>query len=88
MCNCKKTTSFKENLNIAQNKTIESGEQYVVFIMEKVEAIFVAKESQLEDYLQIECYYLPDGTEKKYISKNAESIQLVDVEIVTPKKKK
>lgn len=69
MCNCKKTTTFIENLNIAKNKTAETGEQYVVFIMEVVEAIFVAKESQLDDYLGITCYYMPDGTEKKYKSK-------------------
>ena len=74
-CNCKKTQGFLDKLRIAQAKTKETGDTYVVFIMEAVKQMFVCKEDDLTDDMGICCYFLPDGTEVAYTTaKVAETI--------------
>jgi len=71
-CNCKNTEGFKQKLKEAQNKTTQTGEVHVVFVLNKV--IFVCKETDLSDDLGIYCYFLADGKEKPYTQAKTQDI--------------
>jgi hypothetical protein len=89
-CNCKNTEGFKQKLKEAKNKTDQTGEVHVVFVLNKV--IFVCKETDLSDDLGIYCYFLADGTEKPYTQAKTQEIigkikakkNVKDIEVTSP----
>lgn len=73
-CNCKNTQTFKDKLNIAKTLTEETGNTYVVFIMEAVKEIFVCKLADITDDFNVLSYFMPDGLELAYTSQKTKDI--------------
>ena len=70
MCACTDTYGFKDKLKEAKRLTDATSVVHVVFSKQIVNQVFVCKESDLTDALEICCYFLSSGVEVVYVKKN------------------
>jgi len=78
MCNCTQTEGFQQSLSKAKSLTDKTGETHVVYVHKAVGRSFVRKESELNDELNICCYFLPNGKEVVYTPKEVAKTANVD----------
>ena len=88
MCACTDTYGFKDKLKQAKLLTATTGQVHVVFSKQIVNQVFVCKESDLSDALDICCYFLPSGVEVVYVKKNVNQIVVNKPKTVVAKKKR
>ena len=87
MCACTETYGFKYKLKEAKRLTDITGVVHVVFSKQIVNQVFVCKESDLTDALEICCYFLPSGVEVVYVKKNVNQIVVNKPKILVAKKR-
>ncbi|WP_027381872.1 hypothetical protein [Epilithonimonas caeni] len=87
MCDCKNKVGFKDKLREAGKKTKDTGILHVVYVHKATDSIFIRKESDLNDELNICCYFTPDGKEVLYVKKTVENSETIKDDKTTPKKK-
>jgi len=71
MCNCEKKDVFKSSIKKAYRKTVQTGNQHVVYGSEKIaDLLWVAPEEVAKKDDNICCYFVPTSeTEYKKVEK-------------------